>query len=87
VIEEVNGRRLFTEDYLSALAENGSDGMEELKRKLSMVKVSEELSHDEKAENIDRINYALSGGQKFSREDVDEDIKAGLADIEDIGGH
>ena len=77
--------RLYDEDVLKALADKGVDGREELERKLSMVKCSEDLSEEEKSANIDLINFALNGGVQFTRKDVHEDIKAGAADISDIG--
>jgi len=78
--------RLYDESFLMELANKGQDGKEELERKLAMVKCNEDLTNEEKDENIDRINYALNGGQKFTRKDVEEDIKAGAADTDDMGG-
>jgi len=79
--------RLYDADALKVLADKGAEGKMELERKLEMVKSSEELTDEEKDKNIDLINFALSGGVHFARKDVHEDIKAGKADTEDIGGH
>ena len=79
--------RLYDADVLKALADKGKDGVAELERKLEMVKQSEDLNNEEKSKNIDLINFALNGGVHFTREDVHEDIKAGSADIDDIGGN
>lgn len=57
----------------------------ELERKLAMVKCNDDLTRGEKDANIDLINFALCGGVHHTRQDVLEDIKAGEADIDDIG--
>jgi len=80
------GLRLHDADALKVLADKGVEGREELERKLAMFKCSSDLTQEEKDKNIDLINFALSGGVQFSRADVHEDIKAGKADTDDIGG-
>lgn len=79
--------RLYNAHVLKALAEKGAVGKQELERKLEMVRSSDELTNDEKDKNIDLINFALGGGVHFARKDVIEDMKAGKADTDDIGGH
>lgn len=72
--------RLFNESDLAKC------GKKDLERKLAMVETSIDLTPEEVKQNRERINFALNGRVHYIREDVLEDIKAGEADISDMGG-
>jgi len=55
-----------------------------LKRKLAMVDGGD-LTTEEKRLNRDMINFALTG-ERDMKQSVLDDIKAGEADISDMGG-
>ena len=83
-------KRLYEESYLKALYDKGREGREELEQKLAnekTISVPEDRTEEERTENIRRLEFALNGGVKNTREDVLEDIKAGSADISDMGGN
>jgi len=77
--------RLYSAADLKVIADKGAEGKLELERKLAMVKTNEDLTQEEKDKNIDLINFALNGGVQHTRMDVLDDIKAGEADISDLG--
>lgn len=59
----------------------------ELERKLNMVETSIALTQEEVVANRDMILFYMNGGVRGQRKDILRDIKAGEADIDDIGGH
>lgn len=72
--------RLYDEEVLANCSKL------DLEKKLLMVETSNELTPEEVKQNRERINFALNGRVHYTREDVLEDIKAGEADISDMGG-
>lgn len=59
----------------------------ELKQKLNMVNTSNDLSRGEIDANVAIIEFHLNGGVHHPMKDVVEDIRAGQADTNDLGGH
>lgn len=76
--------RLYNQQELINLRKQ-PDGKEELERKLAMVRSSDELTDKEKHLNIEMLEYALTG-KKYTKQQVLDDIDAGMADMNDIVG-
>lgn len=79
--------RLYDEAALKLIAAKGAEGKKELERKLDMVKTSIELTDEERSINIDRINFVLHGCVHHTKQEILDDIEAGSADIDDMGGY
>lgn len=88
--------RVFTQEYLKFVRDADGEVVldsfgdpvyrtrMDLEKLLGLTMCSEACP--ERDTNIEAIKLALNGGVKYSRKDVLDDIKAGEADISDMGG-
>lgn len=70
--------RVYTDEQLEVKSK------EELKKMKDLVMTNSDLTDEEKDANIDKIDLFLNSGVRFPTERVMVDIKAGMADIDDI---